>query len=64
MKQPAKTFQATPENVGKENSLYPPSLEKFWHVYEGDFIRAAGGLDGHGQVWLRANRAGTPRATA
>jgi hypothetical protein len=45
-------------------SLYPPSLEKFWHVYEGDFIRAAGGLDGHGEVWLRANLAGTPRATA
>ena len=50
MKQPAKTFQTTPENVGKENSLYPPSLEKFWHVYEGDFIRATGGLDGHGEV--------------
>jgi len=23
MKQPAKTFQTTPGNVGKENSLYP-----------------------------------------
>ena len=45
MKQPAKTFQTTPENVGKENSLYPAWLEKFWHVYEGDFIRAAGDLD-------------------
>jgi hypothetical protein len=45
LKQPAKTFQTTPENVGKENSLYPAWLEKFWHVYEGDFIRAAGDLD-------------------
>jgi hypothetical protein len=45
MKQPAKTFQTTPENVGKENSLYPAWLEKFWHVYEGEFIRAAGDLD-------------------
>ena len=45
MKQPPKTFQTTPENVGKENSLYPAWLEKFWHVYEGDFIRAAGDLD-------------------
>lgn len=46
MKQPAKTFQTTPENVGKENSLYPTWLEKFWHVYEGDFICAAENLDG------------------
>lgn len=45
MKQPAKTFQTTPENVGKENSLYPAWRETFWHVYEGDFIRAAGDLD-------------------
>jgi hypothetical protein len=45
MKQPAKTFQTTPENVGKETSLYPAWLEKFWHVYEGDFIRVAGDLD-------------------
>jgi hypothetical protein len=45
MKQPVKTFETTPENVGKENSLYPAWLEKFWHVYEGDFIRAAGDLD-------------------
>ena len=45
MKQPAKTFLTTPENVGKESSLYPAWLEKFWHVYEGDFVRAAGDLD-------------------
>jgi len=45
MKQPAKTFLTTPEKVGKENSLYPAWLEKFWHVYEGDFIHAAGDLD-------------------
>jgi hypothetical protein len=45
MKQPAKTFETTPENVGKENSLYPAWLEKFWQLYEGDFIRVAGGLD-------------------
>lgn len=45
MKQPPRTFQTTPENVGKQNSLYPAWLEKFWHVYEGDFIRAAGDLD-------------------
>jgi hypothetical protein len=45
MKQPAKTFQTTPENVGKETSPYPAWLEKFWHVYKGDFIRVAGDLD-------------------
>jgi hypothetical protein len=36
MKQLEKTFQTTPENVGKENSLYPPWVEKLWHLYEGD----------------------------
>jgi hypothetical protein len=45
MKQPAKTFQTTRENAGKENSLYPPWLEKLWHLYEGDLIRVAGDLD-------------------
>jgi hypothetical protein len=45
IKQPAKTFETTPENVGKENSLYPAWLEKFWQLYEGDFIRVAGDLD-------------------
>jgi len=46
MKQPAKTFETTPENVGKENNLYPAWLEKFWQVYEGDLIRVADVLDG------------------
>jgi hypothetical protein len=45
MKQPAKAFQTTPENVGKENSLYPAWLEKFWQVYEGDLISVAAALD-------------------
>jgi len=45
MKQPPKTFPTTPENIGKENSLYPAWLEHFWHVYEGDLIRAAADLD-------------------
>ncbi len=45
MKQPAKTFETTAENVGKENSLYPAWLEKRWHIYEGDFIRVAVDLD-------------------
>jgi hypothetical protein len=45
MKQPAKTLATTPENVGKENSLYPAWVEKLWCLYEGDFIRAAGDLD-------------------
>ncbi len=45
MKQPSKTFETTPENVGKQNNLYPAWLEKFWHLYEGDLIRVAGDLD-------------------
>jgi len=45
MKKPTKTFQTTPENVGKENNLYPAWLEKFWQVYEGNFIRVADDLD-------------------
>jgi hypothetical protein len=45
MKQPSKTFPTTPENIGKENNLYPAWLEKFWGVYEGDLIRAAADLD-------------------
>ena len=28
MKLPAKTFMTTPDNVGKENCLYPPWVEK------------------------------------
>lgn len=44
MKQPSRTFPTTPENVGKENNLYPAWLEKFWHVYEGDLVRVAGRL--------------------
>jgi hypothetical protein len=45
MKQPPKTFQTTPENVGKENSLYPAWVEKLWNLYEGGLIRVAGNLD-------------------
>jgi hypothetical protein len=45
MKKPPKTFQTTPENVGKENNLYPDWVEKLWNVYEGDLIRIAGDLD-------------------
>jgi hypothetical protein len=45
MKQPAKTFLTTPENVGKENNLYPSWLEKFWNIYEGDLIRVASDLN-------------------
>jgi hypothetical protein len=45
MKQPAKTFLTTPDNVGKESNLYPPWVERFWHLYEGDLIRVAGALD-------------------
>ena len=42
MKKPPKTFLTTPENVGKENNLYPPWVEKLWNLYEGDLIRVAG----------------------
>jgi hypothetical protein len=45
MKKPPMTFQTTPENVGKENNLYPPWVEKLWNLYEGDLIRIAGDLD-------------------
>ncbi len=45
MKKPPKTFQTTPENVGKENNLYLPWVEKLWHLYEGDLIRIADDLD-------------------
>ena len=45
MKKPPKTFLTTPENVGKENDLYPAWVEKFWQLYEGDLIRVADGLD-------------------
>ena len=33
MKKPPKTFLTTPENVGKENNLYPPWVEKLWQLY-------------------------------
>jgi hypothetical protein len=45
MKKPPKTFLTTPENVGKENNLYPAWVEKLWQLYEGDLIRVAGDLD-------------------
>jgi hypothetical protein len=45
MKKPPKTFLTTPENVGKENNLYPAWVEKLWNLYEGDLIRVAGDLD-------------------
>jgi Protein of unknown function (DUF4238) len=45
MKKPAKTFETTPEKVGKENGLYPAWLEEVWQLYEGDFIRVAGDLE-------------------
>lgn len=45
MKQPPKTFETTPANVGKENDLYPEWLEKFWHLYEGDLIRLSADLE-------------------
>ena len=44
MKQPPKTFETTPDNVGKENSLYPAWVDKFWQLYEGDLIHVAGDL--------------------
>ena len=31
--------------MGKEKNLYPPWVEKLWHLYEGDLIRVAGDLD-------------------
>jgi hypothetical protein len=45
MKQPQKTFQTTPENVGKEKGLYAPWVEKLWNLYEGDLIRVADDLE-------------------
>jgi Protein of unknown function (DUF4238) len=45
MKHPPKTFETTPEKVGKENGLYPAWLEKVWQLYEGDLIRVAAELE-------------------